>query len=87
MDSLIPLCCLADVDPCAGVVVQRWFLLWLRAVLQFDLCDLQPPQQPSGGGHTPDVPASLLHCVCSHYGDGSVTQVLTRTHADAHEKT
>ncbi|KAM6969564.1 phospholipid-transporting ATPase VD [Tautogolabrus adspersus] len=66
----------SDVDPRAGVGVQCCVLLWLRAVLQFDLCDLQPPHQPSGGGDTPDVPASFLHRVCSHYCDGSVTQAV-----------
>lgn len=70
------LCCFADVDSCAGVGSQWWFLFWLCAALQFVLCDLQPPHQPFGGRNTPDVPASLLYHLCSNYCDGSVTQAV-----------
>lgn len=75
-----PVCCVADVDSCAGVAAQRSFLLWLCAALQFVLRDLQPPHQPSGGGNTPDVPAALLLRMRYHYCDGSVTQVHTHPH-------
>lgn len=75
-----PVCCFADVDSCAGVGVQCRLLLWLRAALQFVLRDLQPSHQPSGGGDSPDVPASLLHHMHSHYCDGPVTKVHTHTH-------
>lgn len=70
----------ADVDSRAGVGAQWRFLLWLCAALRCVLCDLQPPHQPRGGGNTGDVPASFLHHMCSHYCDGSVTQVHTHTH-------
>lgn len=75
-----PLCCLADVDSHAGVGGQCRLLLRLRAARQFVLRDLQPPPQPSGGGNSPDVPASLLHHMHSHYCDGPVTKVHTHTH-------
>lgn len=74
-----PLYCFADMDSCASVGSQWWFLLWLCAALQFALRDMQSPHQPFGGGNTSDVPASLLYHVCSYYCDGSVTQVHTPT--------
>lgn len=79
-----PLCCLADVDSHAGVGGQCRLLLWLRAARQFVLRDLQPPPQPSGGGNSPDVPASLLHHMRSHYSDGPVTKVHAHTHIIHH---
>lgn len=79
-----PLCCLADVDSHAGVGGQCRLLLRLRAARQFVLRDLQPPPQPSGGGNSPDVPASLLHHMRSHYSDGPVTKVHAHTHIIHH---
>lgn len=73
------LCCFADMDSCCSAGAQWRFLLWFCAPLQCSVCDLQSPNQPCGGGNTPDVTASLLHNMCSHYCDSSVTQVHTPT--------
>lgn len=74
-----PLCCFADVDSCSGFGAQWCILLWLCAALQCVLCDLQPPHQPCWCGSTPHVPASLLHHMCCHHCNSSVTQVHSHT--------